>query len=99
MVLTATPAHPDPVAAVVIVLAVLLVAGKLAGELAIRLGQPAVLGELLIGIILGNLGLSWFTAIKSDAIIDVLAGIGVLILLFQVGVESTVEEMLQVGLP
>lgn len=90
--------HPDPVARVAIALAVLLVAGKLAGEVAVRMRQPAVLGELVTGIVLGNIGLAWFESIKTDPMIDLLAGIGVLILLFQVGVESTVAQMLQVGL-
>ena len=89
----------DPVARAVIILAVVMVAGKLAGEASVRLKQPAVLGELLAGMLLGNLGLAWFDAIRTDPIIDVLAGIGVLILLFQVGVESTVVEMMQVGWP
>jgi len=90
--------HPDPVARVAITVAVLLVAGKLAGEAAVRVRQPAVLGELVAGIVLGNVGLAWFESIKIDPMIDVLAGVGVLILLFQVGVESTVAEMLHVGL-
>ena len=89
-------AHLDPVAGVAIALAMLLVAGKLAGEVAVRMRQPAVLGELVTGIVLGNVGLAWFESIKTDPLIDVLAGIGVLILLFQVGVESTVAQMLQV---
>jgi Kef-type K+ transport system membrane component KefB len=87
----------DPVAHAVIVLAVVMVAGKAAGELSVRLKQPAVLGELLAGMILGSLGFAWFDAVKTDPIIDVLAGIGVLILLFEVGVVSTVGEMMQVG--
>jgi Na+:H+ antiporter len=87
----------DPVAPIVAVLAVVIVAGKLAGELAVRLRQPAVLGELLAGMILGNVRLHWFEAVRTDPIVDVLAGIGVLILLFQVGVASTVSDMLQVG--
>ena len=91
-------AHLDPVAGVAIALAMLLVAGKLAGEVAVRMRQPAVLGELVTGIVLGNVGLAWFESIKTDPLIDVLAGLGVLILLFQVGVESTVAQMLQVGL-
>src|SRR6266850_589052 len=90
--------QPDPVARVAITVAVLLVAGKLAGEAAVRVRQPAVLGELVAGIVLGNVGLAWFESIKIDPMIDVFAGVGVLILLFQVGVESTVAEMLQVGL-
>jgi Na+:H+ antiporter len=88
----------DPVAAIVIVLAVLIVAGKLAGELAVRLGQPAVLGELLVGMLLGQLGIPWLDTVRTDPMVDVLAGIGVLILLFRVGIESTVGEMVQVGM-
>ncbi len=52
----------DPVARVILALAVVLVGAKLGGEIAERLGQPAVLGELLAGILLGNLalvGVSW----------------------------------------
>ena len=95
-------AHSSPVAAVVIFLAVILVAAKLGGDLAARLGQPAVLGELLVGVILGNLSWAGFTAlepIKTDASIEMLAGLGVLILLFEVGLESTVGQMMTVGIP
>ena len=46
----------DPVARAVIALAAMLVAGKLAGEIAVRLKQPAVLGELLAGMVLGSIG-------------------------------------------
>jgi Kef-type K+ transport system membrane component KefB len=88
----------DPATRIAIMLAVLLVSGKIAAEVSIRLRQPAVLGELVIGIVLGNIGIAWFDAIKTDPMIEVLAGIGVLFLLFQVGVESTVVQMLQVGL-
>lgn len=89
--------HGDPVARIVLALATLLVAGKLAGELAVRLRQPSVLGELLVGIVLGNLGIAWLDAVRTDPTIDILAGVGALILLFNVGVEATVGEMLEVG--
>ena len=89
--------HTDPVAPVVLVLAALLVAGKLTGELAVRLGQPSVLGELVAGMILGNLGIRWLDQIRTDPMIEILAGIGVLILLFEAAIESTVAQMLQVG--
>ena len=94
--------HEDPVSSVVLGLAVILVAAKLVGHLAVRLGQPAVLGELIAGVALGSadlVGLQWFHAFESDASIDMLARIGVLILLFEVGLESTVRDMLKVGLP
>ncbi len=87
-------------AQVALFLAIILVVAKLGGHLASRLGQPSVLGELVAGIVLGNLGLLGWTAlepIKSSHDIDLLAQLGVLILLFQVGLESTVSQMLKVG--
>ena len=95
-------AHADPVTAVVLALAVILTAAKFAGHLAVRLGQPAVLGELVAGVALGSadlVGVGWFHAMETDAGVDILARIGVLILLFEVGLESTVRDMLKVGLP
>ncbi len=90
----------DPVATVALYLAIILVAAKLGGDLAVRLGQPAVLGELVIGVVLGNLallGVRGLEAVTTDVMIDRLAGLGVLILLFEVGLESTVRQMLAVG--
>jgi len=92
--------HGDPVAGVVLSLAIILIAAKLGGHLATRIGQPAVLGELVFGVILGNLSLIGFHSLeylKTDASIDMLAGIGVILLLFSVGLESTIGQMLQVG--
>jgi Na+:H+ antiporter len=93
--------HGDPVASLVLSLAIILIAAKLGGDLATRAGQPPVLGELVVGVILGNLtllGLSNLEYIKNDAAIDMLSRLGVLILLFEVGLESTVGQMLKVGL-
>lgn len=93
-------AHADPVAAVVLYLAVILMAAKIGGDLAVRLGQPAVLGELFAGIVLGNVGALGFGAldpIKTDPSIDMLSRLGLLLLLFEVGLESTVGQMLKVG--
>ena len=93
-------AHVDPVAPVVFALAIILIAAKIGGDLAARIGQPSVLGELLFGVLLGNLGLVGFHGldpIKESSAIDLLAGIGVLILLFEVGLESTVGQMMKVG--
>jgi Kef-type K+ transport system membrane component KefB len=95
-------AHVDPVTPVVLALAVILAAAKLAGHLAARIGQPAVLGELLAGVVLGNvdlMGIDWFHRIEADPGVDILARLGVVILLFEVGLESTVRDMLKVGLP
>src|SRR2546425_4345417 len=90
----------DPVARVILALAVVLVGAKLGGEIAERLGQPAVLGELLAGIVLGSLelvGVSWVGSIPGDATIDVLAKLGAVLLLFEVGLESTVGDIMKVG--
>ena len=65
-----------------------------------RWGQPPVLGELLVGVLLGNLGLigiTVFDPIHDDHIIKFLAELGVVILLFQVGLESNLREMGRVG--
>jgi Kef-type K+ transport system membrane component KefB len=100
-IVAAAGAHVDPVASVVLALAVILVAAKLGGDLAARLGQPSVLGELLVGVLLGNLTLVGFHGlepIESSPGIDMLSRLGVLILLFEVGLESTVGQMMKVGL-
>ncbi len=80
-------------------IAVILIAAKF-GSLVERLGQPAVLGELLAGIVLGNLGLigiHWADALPQEPIIGFLAELGVVVLLFQIGLESNVQQMLAVG--
>jgi Kef-type K+ transport system membrane component KefB len=92
--------HADPVASVALWLVVILLAAKLGGDLAVRIGQPAVLGELVIGVVIGNLTLAGFSGlepIKTDAFVDMFARVGVLVLLFEVGLESTVGQMLKVG--
>jgi Kef-type K+ transport system membrane component KefB len=93
--------HADPITPVVIALAIILIMAKLGGELAVRFGQPSVLGELVVGVVLGNLtllGYSGLEYIKEEITVDMLARLGVLILLFEVGLESTVKQMMKVGL-
>src|SRR2546421_11158113 len=94
------PRVADPVAPVLLALAAILAGARLGGDLAGRIGQPAVLGELVVGILLGNLdlvGVPWFRGVAADHTIDVLAGLGVVLLLFEGGLESTVRDMLKVG--
>jgi Kef-type K+ transport system membrane component KefB len=90
-----------PVPVILGALAIILAAAKIGGSIASRFRQPEVLGELVAGVILGNLGLlgvQGLDAWKSNATLDVLAQLGVIILLFEVGLESTVRDMLKVGL-
>ena len=91
----------DPIAPIILSLALILVAAKLGGHVAVRFNQPPVLGELAAGVLIGNLafiGLPGFEYLKADANVDMLARLGVVLLLFQVGLESTVGQMAKVGL-
>jgi Kef-type K+ transport system membrane component KefB len=88
----------DPL--VLVGIAVILVVAKVGGEVFERFNQPAVLGELVGGIVAGNLtlvGLHSIERLKTNEIINALAEIGVIILLFEVGLESNLPEMLEVG--
>ena len=99
--LAAAASHGDTLAPVVLALAVILAVAKLGGDVAERIGQPAVLGELVVGVLVGNLslaGIEWFKFITANATIGVIAQLGAVILLFEVGLESTVRDMMQVGL-
>jgi Kef-type K+ transport system membrane component KefB len=97
----AASAHgQEAIPVVLLTLAFVLVAAKLAGELLERLGQPAVLGELLVGIVLGNavlFGGPDTSSLVSNETFTVLAELGAALLLFHVGLESTPKEMLAVG--
>ena len=79
-------------------LAAILVAAKLLGELAERIGQPAVLGELVAGVLLGGsvLGIVPADGVPGE-LIHVLAELGVLLLLFEIGLETDLREMFRVG--
>lgn len=94
-------ASEDPSLPLLLYLVLILLAAKLMGHLGVLLGQPAVLGELCAGILLGNLGLlgfAGFEGIASDPYVDILARIGVIVLLFEVGLESTIRDIFGVGL-
>ena len=82
------------------ILIVVLVAAKLAGELFERIGQPAVLGELVAGVVLGSSVLGIVPVDPGDpygSIVHVMAEIGVAILLFEIGLETDLREMFKVG--
>ena len=83
-------------------LTLFLGAAKLGGHVALRLRQPAVLGELAAGVLLGNLrhlGLDVSTFALEDPTVALLGELGVILLLFEVGLESTVAQMAKVGVP
>ncbi|MGH9915067.1 MAG: cation:proton antiporter, partial [Pyrinomonadaceae bacterium] len=93
-----TPHGLNPI--VLLGVAVILVIAKLGGEVFARLGQPTVLGELISGIVAGNLfhfGFNALEPLKSQEVISALAELGIIIMLFEVGLEARVREMLEVG--
>ena len=90
----------DPLAPVVLYLAIIAVGAKFVDWAMSRLRQPSVLGELLLGVLLGNLpllGIQVLEPMKANTTIDALAGLGLIVLLFDVGLESTVSQMLKLG--
>ena len=88
----------DPVSRLGLFVAVILIAAKLGGDIASRLKQPPVLGELVAGALLGSLPLPFLWHVRTDASVDMLGRIGVLVLLFEVGLDSTVGDVMRVGL-
>jgi monovalent cation:proton antiporter-2 (CPA2) family protein len=75
-------------------LAVILLASKLAGDLSVKLRQPAVLGKLLIGILLGPTVLGLVT---NTDILEEISQIGVILLMFIAGLETDTEEFKRTG--
>ena len=91
----------DPISPLILSVALILIAAKLGGHVAARFNQPPVLGELTAGLLMGNLGLLGFHGfdhLRADENVDMLSRLGVIMLLFQVGLESTVAQMARVGL-
>lgn len=76
-------------------LVMMFASAKLLGALAQWIGQPAVLGELLAGVILGmSIG---GLVDPNDDTLHLLAELGVVILLFEIGLETDLSKLLQVG--
>lgn len=76
-------------------LLVIFGAAKLFGELAERIGQPAVLGEMVGGIVVGVSGLHLVD--PHDPVIHLLSELGVILLLFLIGLETDLKRLLSVG--
>lgn len=92
----ATHASGDAyVASLLAVLVAIFIATRVLGALAQRIGQPAVLGELLAGVLLGGSVLRVIN--PADPVIYAMAQIGVVVLLFETGIHTDLGELLKVG--
>ncbi|MDX1583127.1 MAG: cation:proton antiporter [Thermoanaerobaculia bacterium] len=78
-----------------LVLIAIFASAKLFGELAERVGQPAVLGELIAGLVVGVSGLQIVD--PQNHTIHLLAELGVVLLLFMIGLETDLKKLLSVG--
>ena len=83
------------VAELLLVLVAVFIATKLIGEAAQRIGQPAVLGELIAGVVLGGSVLGILD--PADPVIHILAEIGVMVLLFEIGLHTDLRALIRVG--
>lgn len=75
-------------------IATILIAARIMGEVATRFGIPSVIGEIVAGVILGP---SMFGLIEAEGLIWVLAEIGIILLLFQIGLETDLSKLVKSG--
>ena len=75
-------------------LAIILISARFAAEVASRFGAPSVIGELLAGVVLGPSLLGW---IEVTEVIRLLAEIGIILLLFEVGLETDIRRLKRSG--
>ncbi len=75
-------------------LMVILLTARLLGELFAWLKSPAVVGELLAGVILGPSLLGWM---EPSQVIKLLAEIGIILLLFEVGLDTDIRQLAKSG--
>lgn len=85
----------ESIPSILLALGCILIVAKIAGELAERIGQPAVLGELIGGVLLGPSVLG-FVDPASHAI-HLMSEIGVIVLLFAIGLETDLRKLMRVG--
>lgn len=75
-------------------LLIILLTARVFAELAVRMRTPAVIGELLAGVVLGPSLFGWITPGEA---IKLLAEIGIILLLFEVGLDTDVRRLLHTG--
>ncbi|MBN6204831.1 cation:proton antiporter [Ralstonia pickettii] len=73
----------------ILYLAIIIIAAKIAGAITVRFGQPAVLGELIVGVLLGP---SVLGLIEESDLLGTFSTIGVILLMFIAGLETDLQE-------
>src|SRR5579859_6647695 len=73
---------------------VVFTSAKVMAEICERLGQPGIVGEILAGVLIGPSVLNW---VQPDQVLLALAQIGVMFLLFRIGLDVKASELVQVG--
>jgi Kef-type K+ transport system membrane component KefB len=103
----------EEITVILLNLFIIFTAAKLAGTLFIRLGMPSIVGEVLVGVLIGPYALGWigepnsslihlfggdqFAATSAlELVLDVMAELGVILLLFFVGLETHVSQLFAV---
>jgi Kef-type K+ transport system membrane component KefB len=103
--IASSPSAPNAsVLPLLLALAILIASAKLLGELSVRLGQPAVLGELAAGLLLGPtfiniLSLPAIQGGDPGPVIHLLGQLGVIWLMFSAGLETELSDLRQAGRP
>lgn len=77
-----------------ITIAVILLSARLFAEVARRLRAPTIIGELAAGLVLGPTLLGW---VEPNTVLKLLAEIGIILLLFEVGLETDLDRLKQAG--
>ncbi|MBI5890256.1 MAG: cation:proton antiporter [Nitrosomonadales bacterium] len=75
-------------------LAIILIAARLLSETAARFGIPSVIGELVAGLLIGPSLLGW---VSPDTTMKLLAEIGIILLLFEVGMDTDLSRLARSG--
>ncbi|GMR21264.1 MAG: cation:proton antiporter [Gammaproteobacteria bacterium] len=75
-------------------LLIILLTARIFAELAVRLHTPSVIGELVAGVVLGPSLLGWLEPVQA---IKLMAEIGIILLLFEVGLETDVKRLMRTG--
>jgi len=75
-------------------LLIILLTARIFAELAVRLQAPSVIGELLAGVVLGPSLLGWLEPLQA---IKLMAEIGIILLLFEVGLDTDIRRLVRTG--